>query len=406
MNIKETFLKLTSRTYPHGTETDIFELLPNNLETDEFGNKFIQIGESSVMFTSHFDTADDKPKPVNHVIEGDIVKTDGTTILGADDKAGVTIMLYMIENNVPGLYYFFLGEEVGCIGSKKLADKHKTNKLENITKVVSFDRRSTYSIITHQSGLRSCSDAFADELAKQFNELSEKIEGYSKLEYKKDPTGVCTDSIQFTTIYPECTNISVGYYEEHTFRERQDIKHLELLAKTCCLVDWESLPAERDYTKKEYSYSSSYSGYSSYHNRYYGWGEDDYDYDYHYGYGRYSQEIKEEKKYFIDRSFNYAFSSSVTIEKGTNKVKSVNFSPERIKFEKNLIEELFTHLEVVYLTFNWTGEKGIVCYKDSSNFVTITRDEIAEVLPELNFWEIEAARQEREDFFDAPDWMW
>ena len=402
MNIKETFLKLTSRTYPHGTETELYDILPFNLETDEFGNKFIQIGESSVMFTSHFDTADDKATPVNHVIEDDIIKTDGTTILGADDKAGVTIMLYMIKNKVPGLYYFFLGEEVGCIGSKKLADKHKTQKLENITKVVSFDRRNTYSVITHQSGQRTCSDAFADELAKQFNELSEQVDGV-KLEYKKDPTGVCTDSIQFVSIYAECTNISVGYYEEHTFKERQDIKHLEKLAKTCCLVDWESLPAERDYTKKEYSYSSYGYPYS----RYSEWNDDNDDYYDYYGYGHHNYyKPKEEKKYFIDRNFNYPYSSSVTIEKDTNKVISVNFSPERIKFEKNLIEELFTHLEVVYQTFNWTGEKGIVCYKNSSNFVTITRDEITDVLPELNFWEIEVARQEKEDFFDAPDWMW
>jgi hypothetical protein len=29
--------------------------------------------------------------------------------------------------------------------------------------------------------------------------------------YKKDKNGILTDSIQFVGIYPECTNISVGY---------------------------------------------------------------------------------------------------------------------------------------------------------------------------------------------------
>jgi type IV pilus assembly protein PilM len=38
MNIKETFLKLTSHTYPHGQEHGLFDLLPQNLEMDEFGN--------------------------------------------------------------------------------------------------------------------------------------------------------------------------------------------------------------------------------------------------------------------------------------------------------------------------------------------------------------------------------
>ena len=161
MNIKDTFLKLTRRTYPHGTEQEIFNLLPS-LEKDEFGNLYKKIGEkTSVMFTSHLDTASSTVSVVNHIIEGNIIKTDGKSILGADDKAGVTIMLYMMENNIPGLYYFFLGEERGCIGSKKVADRHKTKKVDGISKVISFDRRGTDSIITYQSGSRCCSDNFA-----------------------------------------------------------------------------------------------------------------------------------------------------------------------------------------------------------------------------------------------------
>ena len=39
MNIKEKFLELTKRTYPHGTEEELFNLLPKKLKTDEFGNK-------------------------------------------------------------------------------------------------------------------------------------------------------------------------------------------------------------------------------------------------------------------------------------------------------------------------------------------------------------------------------
>ena len=42
MNIKETFLNLTKETYPHGTESELFHLLPKDLVTDEFG-KIIKI---------------------------------------------------------------------------------------------------------------------------------------------------------------------------------------------------------------------------------------------------------------------------------------------------------------------------------------------------------------------------
>jgi putative aminopeptidase FrvX len=130
MYIKETFLKLTSKTYPHGFESELDELLIDGLKVDEFGNKYILIGESTCMFTSHLDTATSVNTTVSHVIEGNIIKTDGTSILGADDKAGVTIMSYMIKNKIPGLYYFFLGEEVGCVGSRKLSTKLKEYKEE------------------------------------------------------------------------------------------------------------------------------------------------------------------------------------------------------------------------------------------------------------------------------------
>lgn len=187
MNIKEKFISLTSQTYPHGTEHKIFDKLPQNLEMDEFENLFIKIGQSDVMFTSHLDTATSALCQVKHVFDGNIIKTDGTSILGADDKAGVTIMLNMIENNIPGLYYFFLGEEVGCVGSKKVAQKHKTEKLSYISKVISFDRRGTNSVITFQSSSRCCSEKFANELATQLNLAEETFT------YKTDPTGIYTD---------------------------------------------------------------------------------------------------------------------------------------------------------------------------------------------------------------------
>ena len=120
---------------------------------------------------------------VNHIIEDNIIKSDGTSILGADDKAGVTILLYMIKNKVPGLYYFFLGEEVGCVGSRKVSTKVKSiveekesegkseweKTIKKIKKVIAFDRRGYDSVITHQSSSRCCSDNFAQALSEELN---------------------------------------------------------------------------------------------------------------------------------------------------------------------------------------------------------------------------------------------
>jgi hypothetical protein len=263
--IKSTFLRLTEWTYPYGYEDDVVsifsDLFPNDLQKDEHGNYFLKIGESRTVFASHLDTACKEQVKVNQVIEGNIIKTDGKSILGADDKAGVTVMLWMIKNNIPGLYYFFIGEEVGCIGSGLAAKFYKVKG--HFDRIISFDRRGTDSIITHQSGTKTCSDEFANELAKQLN-----IGG---LKFKKDDTGVYTDSAEFTSVIPECTNVSVGYYKEHTFSEHQDIKHLYLLANACLSVQWENLPTKRDMSKVETKwdkYERSYK--SNYGNSYRG----------------------------------------------------------------------------------------------------------------------------------------
>lgn len=260
--IKNTFLKLTSKTCPYGNEDQLVKkmiecgLFPSDIESDIYGNYIYRVGESRTIFTSHLDTACRDVTEVNHVITGNMIKTDGKSILGADDKAGVTIMLYMIKNQIPGVYYFFIGEETGCVGSG-LASGVSVEFRGKYDRMISFDRRSTDSVITYQSSTRCCSDEFADNLASELN----KNDG---LHYKKDNGGIYTDSAEFADIISECTNLSVGYYNEHTHTESQDISHLEKLAEACLKIDWESLVTKRDPSKVEY--------------KSYEWGDD-------YGYG-------------------------------------------------------------------------------------------------------------------------
>jgi hypothetical protein len=259
--IPEVFIELTKNTYPHGSENIIADkmfklgLFPEGIDMDEHGNYFCKIGESRTIFASHLDTVSKVHEPVNHVLDGFMIKTDGTTTLGADDKAGVTILTWMMKNKIPGLYYFFIGEECGCIGSSAAA---KSGDFKDYDRIISFDRRATTSIITHQSWSRCCSDEFADAFCNELNK--------SGLSYVKDDGGVYTDSAEFVDIIPECTNVSVGYYKEHTFNESQDIEHLVKLANACLKVDWENLPTKRDpnvYEAKEYKtskWSGIYSG--------------------------------------------------------------------------------------------------------------------------------------------------
>ena len=368
MNIKEKFLELTSRTYPHGTEKEVFPLLNSELKEDEFGNLFIKIGESDVMFTAHLDTATSALTQVVHVEDGNIIKTDGKSILGADDKAGVTIMLHMIENNIPGLYYFFLGEEVGCVGSRKVANQYKEQKISGINKVISFDRRGYNSVITFQSGSRCCSEKFGEELSKQLNTIE------STFNYKNDPTGLLTDSIQFVSLYPECTNISVGYQYEHTYTEQQNIEHLEKLAEACLKVDWNNLPVERDPSKTEYSYGSYYDydyGYSNYKSYS----------DYDSIYKKQSPKVLTEKIWFIDDKYDYV--SYVEVDK-SNKVVAVDLDSRRVEYEKTIINKLLNQLELERESITWTGFKLDVKYSDNHSS-QCDRNDLIEYLPELDY---------------------
>jgi len=238
-----TFNSLCYQTYPHGTEQEILKYIPIPLKEDKYGNYYIKIGESNTMFTSHFDSAC-KDFTTVRLMSFDksghtFISSDGSTILSGDDKAGVTIMLYMIEHNVPGLYYFFLGEEVGGIGSGHLSrnfDKHE--HLKGINKCVSFDRRNYHSIITHQSFTRTCSDAFAKSLCKQFEDQG--------MVYDLDNTGSFTDSANFIQHISECTNVSVGYFNEHTTGEYVNITFLEDLCKACVNIQWDTLTINRN----------------------------------------------------------------------------------------------------------------------------------------------------------------
>lgn len=378
MNIKETFLSLTSETYPHGTEKELFHLLPSNLETDQFGNLFIEIGISpSTMFTSHLDTASYEKKKVNHIFRGNIVGTDGTSILGADDKAGVTIMLYMIQENIPGLYYFFLGEERGCIGSKKVADLHKNSPLPNIKKVISFDRRDNGSIITFQSSQRCCSNKFATALAEELNQKSKKEKSSDlNFNYNLDPTGIYTDSYQFISIYPECTNISVGYQNEHTGRETQDLEHLEKLAKTCVLINWENLPVERNNLVQEtediWEYGNSTDSY--FNNISKMW-----NYEYK------PKQEKFKKIWFIDNDYGKHISYIEVDEK--YKVHKVDLSRERIQDEMTLIKKTFKSYEIDFEDIDWNGNELTINYGENHT-TTHSRKDIEEFIEELSFWTI------------------
>ena len=79
-----------------------------------------------IFFCSHMDTVE-PTNGLNLVIDGDEIRTDGTTILGADDKAGIAAIFEgiesILERNIAHgdiQVIFDVSEEVGLLGAKEI----------------------------------------------------------------------------------------------------------------------------------------------------------------------------------------------------------------------------------------------------------------------------------------------
>jgi len=293
--LHKTLARALSVKRPHNTPAVsdftewLFNALPAELKSftsvDGAGNLHIdnRIAGSKTLFIAHVDTVH------KEVGANKIRKTathwyaDGAP-LGADDGAGVAMLMHLIHADVKGYYIFSQGEECGGIGAKHIATHH-TDLLAQFDRAIAFDRRGIDSVISHQGMGRCASDVFCEALANDLNAFDDT------LMYSPDDTGVYTDTAEFTDIIPECTNISVGYYNEHGDQEKLDIVHFEALSNAVLKVMWDSLPTDRDPTVpeyKEYKYNTGWwSNYGVYgdattHNKqvdskYFGtWQDDDY----------------------------------------------------------------------------------------------------------------------------------
>ncbi|NYF30655.1 hypothetical protein [Sphingopyxis sp. JAI108] len=242
-------LEILSWARPHDSATErafcreYLDPIPG-MRADGFGNRMLMIGDQPrTLWSCHVDTvaAVGGPQSVG-IDEHGIAQLCGGKAgmsLGADDGAGLWIMLGMIAARRPGLYLFHRGEEEGCLGSCWI-QHHTPELLKDIEAAIAFDRAGLGDVITHQSYGRTCSDAFAASLASALNGLN------GDFRYAPDDTGVYTDTNEYAGLVPECTNLSVGYQRQHGPRETLDVTHCEKLLAAMLELDASQLVIERD----------------------------------------------------------------------------------------------------------------------------------------------------------------
>ena len=149
-------------------------------------------------------------------------------ILGADDGAGVALLLEMLTAGAPALYLFSQGEECGGSGGRFAAQQRA--RFEGIDRLISFDRRGQHDICGAQIVGTLASEAFVFDLAKKL-EMGHKW-----------AEGTYTDNSEFQDLIPEIVNVSVGYEKEHSSNESLDYGYWCKLRGACIHLDWESLP--------------------------------------------------------------------------------------------------------------------------------------------------------------------
>jgi hypothetical protein len=270
--LHKTLARALSVKRPHNTPAVsdftewLFNALPAELKSftsvDGAGNLHIdnRIAGSKTLFIAHVDTVH-KETGANKIRKtAGMWYADGAP-LGADDGAGVAILMHMMHADIKGYYIFSQGEECGGIGAKFLEKSH-ADLLKQFDRAIAFDRRGTDNIISHQGWGRCASDAFCQALADELNLHDEN------LMYSPDDTGVYTDTAEFTDIIPECTNISVGYDHEHSQQECLNIHHYELLSQAVLQVQWDKLPVDRDPTVPEYKTSKYDTGLTGWWTKY------------------------------------------------------------------------------------------------------------------------------------------
>ncbi|MFA4906794.1 MAG: M20/M25/M40 family metallo-hydrolase [archaeon] len=141
--IVKTFCELVRIPSPSLEERDAMDYIRNYLKKINIpfredgagkklggnsGNLIARIGKGrpAIMFVGHVDTVEDGKKKIRPLIKNGIIRSDGTTILGSDDKAGVTALLEALKEvrnkkNLPAVIAVFaVSEEKTPMGVKYL----------------------------------------------------------------------------------------------------------------------------------------------------------------------------------------------------------------------------------------------------------------------------------------------
>ena len=196
---------------------------------DSVGNVFVTKGqaESYPCVAAHLDQVQRNHSKDFEIIEGkDVVfgysaKSRATQGLGADDKNGIFVCLECLKKYDTIKAAFFVGEEIGCVGSSAC----DLSFFSDCRYIIQPDRMNGHDLITSMAVGDVCSKAF-------INALDASAYGY------KEAHGSITDvgTLVERGVGISCLNVSCGYYEAHTDREFTVLSELQNCLDFVCHI--------------------------------------------------------------------------------------------------------------------------------------------------------------------------
>lgn len=203
------------------------------VESDDIGNLYIRKGNADTYpcIVAHTDQVQKSHSDDFRCIESDgvILGYSNTAKslqgLGADDKNGIWVALKCLMKYDAIKVAFFVGEEIGCVGSSK-ADM---TFFDDCRFVLQCDRRNGHDLITRCAYTELCSNEFVDA-------IDAEMYGY------KEEDGMLTDvlTLKENGLEVSCVNMSCGYYNPHTDDEftyvpdlQNCLEFVEHIIETC-----------------------------------------------------------------------------------------------------------------------------------------------------------------------------
>lgn len=188
--------------------------------TDNTGNLLVTKGvaDDYPCIVAHMDQVQNKHEGDFHsyIMDGKIFGFSASAMkmrgLGADDKNGVWVALKCLAKYPVMKCAFFVGEEIGCVGSEKVNMKF----FDDCRWVVQCDRKGGEDLITIAGGTPLCSDEFIMAI------------GMERFGYHEE-RGLMTDvmTLKDRGLKVSCVNMSCGYYRPHTDEEYTVFSELE-----------------------------------------------------------------------------------------------------------------------------------------------------------------------------------